>query len=46
MSRKDTNIDLSVHFGDVCDYAICGDKGGYLKSHEQYVDESGYIRIK
>lgn len=36
----------TLGFGDVCDYTICGDKDDYLKSHEQYVDENGYIRNK
>ena len=30
--------------GDVCDYAICGNKDPYVKEHEEYRDEAGYIR--
>lgn len=30
--------------GDMCDYAICGDKDPYVREHEEYRDENGYIR--
>lgn len=30
--------------GDICDYAICGDKDPYAKLHEEYVDDAGYRR--
>ncbi len=30
--------------GEICDYAICGDKDPYVKEREEYRDENGYIR--
>ena len=30
--------------GEMCDYAICGDNDPYVKEHEEYRDENGYIR--
>lgn len=30
--------------GEVCDYAICGDKDAYIRLHEEYTDAEGYRR--
>lgn len=30
--------------GDVCDYAICGDKDPYCALHPEYCDEAGFRR--
>lgn len=32
--------------GDVCDYAICGDKDPYCALHPEYCDEAGFRRNK
>ena len=31
--------------GNICDYAICGDKDFYIKKHEEYI-EDGYRKNK